>query len=101
MKDLESKPSCCAEAKVFYSEDCSGLVIQASLPGVDKKNIDFSINSDGFCISGEREDLLYDCCYPLFDEVDPDKSVAKYHNGLLTVTAPFKVLVKGKSIEIH
>ncbi len=101
MKENSTKPCCCAETNVSYNEDYSGLEIKASLPGVEKKDISFSINSAKFCIIGQREDLKYNCCYQLSEEIDPDESYAEYNDGLLTVKAPFKFPLNGKNLKIH
>ncbi len=95
------KPCACADVDIRHNDDDTGIVITALLPGVDKKDIELSMGTHNICIAGEREDFKYDGCYQLIHDVDPDKSDAKFENGLLTVTVPFKEPLKGKRIEIH
>ena len=96
-----TKPCCCADVTICPDSDNSGLVISASLPGVDKKNVKLNMKSDSFCLAGEREDLRYDCCYELPCDVNEKKSDARFDNGLLTVSVPYKKVSRGKAITIH
>lgn len=96
-----TKPCGCADVTMCPSGDNSGLVISAALPGVHKEDIRLNMTSEEFCIAGEREDMRYDCCYPMPCAVDEGKSDARFDNGLLTVTAPYKEPSRGKTIDIH
>lgn len=96
-----TKPCCCADVSICPNDDNSGLVISANLPGVAKKDIRLNMTPDGMCLTGEREDLKYDCCYLLPCAVNEKKSDARFDNGLLTVTVPYKRSSRGRSITIH
>lgn len=96
-----TKTRACPDVDVRHNEEDNGLIITASLPGVFKKDIELSVGIQNFCITGEREDIMYEGCYQLVHDVNPDGSVAKFQNGLLTVTVPFKEPLKGKKIIIH
>ena len=96
-----TKPCCCADVSICSNSDNSGFVISASLPGVNKKDVKLNMTSDSLCLAGEREDLRYDCCYELPCDVNEKKSDARFDNGLLTVTVPFKKASRGKAITIH
>lgn len=82
------------------------LVLEAELPGVDKKDIKVKIDEDQVQISAEvnaeikKEDKKRGFAHfernyagfyrviPLPKRVDPDKSKAKYENGVLRITMP-------------
>ncbi len=91
----------CAEMSICPNSDNTGLVISAALPGVHKEDIKLEMTSETLCLTGEREDVRYDSCYELPCEVDEKKSDARYDNGLLTVTVPYKKESRGRKITIH
>lgn len=95
------KPCACAVVDICQGADDRGMVIAAALPGVAKENVHLMMTDEQFCISGEREDLKYDCCYPMPCEIDSEKSDAHFENGLLTINVPFKEVFRGKEIVIH
>ncbi len=64
--------------------------IQIELPGVDKKDIDLRIFEDGFYIVAKKEETRYMGSYALFCPVEPEKAIAEYENGLLTINLPTK-----------
>ena len=101
MAELLNKPCTSPEVVITHNDDDTGLVITASLPGVEKKDIELNVGSQNFCISGEREDLRYEGCYQLVHDVVADNTDAEFKNGLLTVKVPFKEPLCGRKIEIH
>jgi HSP20 family protein len=95
------------------------LVVKAELPGMDAANVDVSIDDGVLTISGEKQEekkegdeakyFLFERNYGAFrrsfaltDEVDTDKVVARFDNGVLTITLPKseKVKAKGKKITV-
>ncbi len=75
----------------FSHDDDSGrLRIDIQIPGVQKKDISLDMRPDSFCVSAPREDTEYSGCFKLNHEVDPQKTEAKYENGLLRIFAPIK-----------
>lgn len=67
------------------------LKIELELPGVDKKDISLDMRKDSLCVTAPRgEDTEYSGCYMLAHEVEPDKTEAKFENGLLRIFAPIR-----------
>jgi HSP20 family protein len=64
--------------------------IQIELPGVEKKDIELKMLSDSMYIKATRDDIEYSGEFYLREYVIPDKTTAKYMNGLLKVHAVMK-----------
>jgi HSP20 family protein len=77
-------------ACVSHDDRDGRLKIELELPGVDKKDIKLDMRNDSFCVSAPREDTEYSGCFMLAHEVVPEKTEAKYENGLLQIFAPMK-----------
>lgn len=92
------------------------MVLTAELPGLDPKDINVSVEGDQFTLQGERkpEEMTDEVvCHRqergagrfvrtvrLPFEVDPEKVVARYENGVLNVTLPRAESSKPKKIAI-
>lgn len=92
------------------------LVIEAEVPGMDKKDITVKIEDNVLKISGEKKlerehkDRNYrvyersygkfERCLALPDYVDTEKIKAKYENGVLTVTIPKREEVRAKVVDV-
>jgi HSP20 family protein len=115
-------PSLFAEERTFapafdVSETKKELIVEAEVPGMDKKDIRINLSNGVLTIQGEKkhekkeEKENYhrlERRYGAFSrtmrlpvEVDPDKVDATYKNGLLTVTLPKSEAVEPKKIEVH
>jgi len=73
-----------------HDEGQGRLKIEVQLPGVDKKDIALDMRKDSFCVAASRGDTEYSGCYTLSHEVEPEKTEAKYENGLLRIFSPIK-----------
>ncbi len=78
----------------FNDETLESLNIQIELPGVNKKDIELRIYENGFYIVAKKEGTKYMGSYSLFCPVQPNKAIAEYSNGLLTVNVPYKEPIK-------
>lgn len=95
------------EMRIDVAESEHAYTVKAEIPGVDKNDIDVSIDGSQVSITaevkrektqkGDERDLCteryYGQSYRSFGlpgEVDSDKAVAHYENGLLTLTLPKK-----------
>ncbi|MFX1486464.1 MAG: Hsp20/alpha crystallin family protein [Promethearchaeota archaeon] len=86
---------------VCVDHDHEKYYIQIELPGVKKKDIDLTVAEQGFCIKGSRKDADLSGCYFLVHGVDPDKTKAKFENGLLDIVIPLKSPLIGKKIAVE
>lgn len=89
-------------------------VIKADMPGVDKQDVDITLDNDVLAISGKinqnenetnlkyREYSLYNFCrnFNVGKDINGDAVKASMENGVLTLTLPKKEEVKPKKIEI-
>lgn len=78
----------------FSDEKLETLNIQMELPGVKKKDIELRFFEDGFYIVAKKEGTKYLGSYALVCPVQPDKAIAEYADGLLTVNVPYKEPLK-------
>ena len=76
------------EICIFSDENLENLNIQIELPGVEKKDIELQMFEDGFYIVAKKEGTKYMGSYALISTVQPEKAIAGYLNGLLTVNVP-------------
>ena len=109
-----------AEFKTDISDLGDSYLLEADLPGFDKKDIKLDLNGDVLTVSAERhsehekEDKKgnYIRCERSYGKysrqydvsmIDTDKIAAKYENGVLKLTLPKKekLLPEAKTIEIE
>lgn len=92
------------------------IMVEAELPGVDKKDISVRVDNGVLTLSGERrqeketkEDDYYRCerSYGVFNRsfslpttVEPGKIKADFEDGVLTLTVPKSKTAKGKQVKI-
>ncbi|MHA1775510.1 MAG: hypothetical protein DRO88_02960 [Promethearchaeia archaeon] len=63
------------------------IFIEVSLPGVKKENITLKVLPTWFHLIGRRGHMEYSANQAFGAEVVPEKTKAKYDNGLLEITA--------------
>lgn len=94
-------------------EDDNKYVIKASLPGIEKENININVEEKRITISGERKhseeikeenmyksEILYgtfERTFTLAEEINVDDVKADFTNGLLKLELPKKEEVKAKA----
>jgi len=92
--------------------------VKAELPGMDEKDVDVTLSEGSLTIQGEKKEEREDkrkgywqreAAYgsfqrviPLPEELDREKAEARFKNGVLTVTLPWRegARTKGKKIAI-
>ncbi len=68
-----------------WTEGKDKLIIEVALPGVKKENVNIKALKDFFMLRGVRDNIMYRLDLELNMEIEPDKIVAKYEQGLLRV----------------
>lgn len=86
---------------VYISHDEMDLKIIIELAGVNKEDIKLEMTSSSVCLNASGKDVSYSGCYSLAHEIDPKKALAKFENGLLTVTIPLTKKFSGDIIKIN
>jgi len=102
---------------VDLEETKSDYIIHAELPGMNKKDIDISVENDILTISGEKKERVqtkdsncliseiasgnFTRSFRLPAQIDPDKIEAKWDNGILVVQIPKSEVAKARKIEIR
>ena len=104
--------------RLDVTENDSAYVVQAELPGVDKKDIDVKIDGNMVSIAAktERDSELKEGervvrreryagavsrSFTLATEIDDASASAQYKDGVLTLTLPKKAAATSKRIEIN
>jgi HSP20 family protein len=98
-------------------QDKDNVVAKLSLPGIDPKKVDITVENDVLTVSGsteEKEEVKREDYYHrevrtgsfsrsvvLPMAVKGDSAQAKYDKGLLTITMPKEESVKPKKIAVH
>ena len=102
---------------VDIKEEPKQFIIKADLPGVDKNNIEISMENNVLTIKGERQDIKKEerenysrverttgsfyRRFTLPNTADSEKIQAKSKHGVLEVTIPKKEVAVSRRIEIH
>ena len=79
-------PNVCFDTDV---DDKNGY-LEIALPGVKKEDIVLKIDEEGYSLTATRGDAKYVASQGFCCPVVPEKATAKYDNGLLKITVPFK-----------
>ena len=93
------------------------ILIDAGLPGIDKKDIKVEVKNNVLTISGERKEERktdeknyyrferhygkFERSFGLPETVKPEKVSASFNNGVLTVTLPKTEKAKAKEIPVE
>lgn len=101
------------EPKMQISETKDAVNVMAELPGIDEKDLDLKISSDGYLsISGEKKNStksntkdsyfseisygMFKRTIPLPWDLDYESAAATYNNGVLNVSIPKTQVEKQK-----
>ena len=74
----------------YFNDDVTKIRIEVPLPGVKKGDISLKLNEESLFLIAPRDDVRYVTAMAIFCPIVPGKAEAKYENGLLRITAPFK-----------
>ena len=107
-----------AQFRTDVTDEGDHFLLEADLPGFEKKDINLDIQGDTLTIHAERHSKVeekdkkdkvvrmersYGSYSRSFDitGIDPDKIKAKYDNGVLRLTLPKVEQAKGRRLEIE
>ena len=98
----EEKIRVAPEVCSYVDEEHTALNLEISIPGASKENIKLKMHSDSFTLSAPRDDIEYVTTLSFCCPVDPEQAEAKYENGLLKVSVPFKdVMEDAIQVAVH
>lgn len=84
---------------VCVYHDAEKYNIEVELPGVKKKDIDFEMSENWFCLKAPRKDESFPGCWVLVHDIKPEEAEAKFENGLLSINVPL-VEMASKGIKV-
>jgi len=101
---------------VDVTEDDKSLTIRAEVPGIGPEDLDVTVSGNQLVLSGEKKESIEktegDFCQserrfgsfrrtvPLPEAVDPEKVIAEYANGVLTIKLEKSPVSVAKRIEV-
>ena len=117
LSEEEEEPSVYSfDPAIDIQENGDKFELTAELPGIDKEDVNISINDDVLTISGEKKSTVkkedaqcyrsermfgkFERSFRLPDEVDQDNIEANYENGILRLDIPKSEESKPKEREI-
>jgi len=77
------------------------VVLSADLPGVEKKDIELSVDHNSVAFKAKTEERDYDFHHGSEYELNPDEVKATFNNGVLDVVVKKVEGTQGKTIEIE
>ena len=100
----------------IFETDGHDLVLKAELPGLDREDIEVSVENSTLVLKGTKKfeaevkdenyrriELAYGTCHRSFtlpNTVDAAKVSAEFKNGVLTVKLPFREEAKPRTINV-
>ena len=85
----------------IHDEKNGLLKLVAEVPGVEKDDIDVSVQDDAVHIRASRGDVKYEGVVPLRTAVNLDSVKASYRNGILEVSFPVESGPKGRKVRVE
>ena len=113
-KKTQAPPERVVTPYVNIREEEDEVILEAELPGVDRKGLNISIDGDELTLNAKREaggkgmkairreiaPCVYRRTFILGNVIDREKIEAKLENGLLTLILPKSAETKPRKIEI-
>ena len=83
------------------THDDDGAIIKLKVPGVNKKSIDVSVDSETLTIEGKTDDDSFIKRFSVDNKFDFNSIDAKVSDGLLTLSLPYKDEIKPRKIKVN
>jgi HSP20 family molecular chaperone IbpA len=120
-REVEKKQETTIPARTFLPttdifETSDALIVHLEMPGVDRNNIDISVENDVLMVSGRIDFSKYQGLQPVYTEynighygrsfqlsnkIDQGKISAEIDDGLVTVTLPKAEAAKPRRIKVN
>ena len=103
MRQFGNMPSAGRHLQIdAINDEKNGLLkLVAEVPGVEKDDIEVTVQDDAVHIRASRGDAKYEGSVPLRTAVDRDSVKAAYRNGILEVSFPVESGPKGQRVRVE
>ena len=116
LRSMETRRAETWEPPVDIAEKDGNLLLMASLPGINEKDIDLKIEGQVLTIKGEKKSKeqegyayhqqesrsgAFSRSFTLPDTIDLENIKADYKNGILIIAIPQKPEVKPRTIKVN